>query len=90
VSAAQLKPELSDEVVPVPEPKPATRQKLEGKVAMRDFIREQQRAFIRQVLEENRGNLAATARALKMDRGNLHHLARRLGLLRPPGPDAQA
>ncbi|HOX42387.1 MAG TPA: nitric oxide reductase transcriptional regulator NorR [Myxococcota bacterium] len=51
-----------------------------GRPRMRDFVRAQQRAYLRTVLEEHHGNLAAAARALGMDRGNLHHLARRLGL----------
>ncbi len=44
--------------------------------AVRDF----QRAVIRRALEENGESWAAAARALGVDRGNLHHLARRLGL----------
>ncbi|MEX6724373.1 nitric oxide reductase transcriptional regulator NorR [Parapedomonas caeni] len=39
-----------------------------------------QRQLIDDMLVAHRGNLAAAARALGMDRGNLHRLARRLGL----------
>ena len=56
-----------------------------GTVTMRDFMREQQRAFVARAISEHGGNLAAAARALGMDRGNLHHLARRLGLVRGGG-----
>jgi len=82
LSAARLRPELSSESVPVPEPPempplgPATG------LSMRDFVREQRRAFVRQALQEHGGNVAAAARALGMDRGNLYRLARRLGLIR--------
>ncbi|OSM50415.1 hypothetical protein WH06_22360 [Aeromonas salmonicida subsp. salmonicida] len=36
--------------------------------------------LIEQTLAAQHGNWAATARALEMDGGNLHRLARRLGL----------
>jgi anaerobic nitric oxide reductase transcription regulator len=39
-----------------------------------------QRGVIRRVLAEHGNNWAAAARALGMHRGNLHHLAARLGL----------
>jgi len=48
---------------------------------MRDYMRETQRAFVAQTLAEYHGNLAAAARALGMDRGNLYHLAHKLGLV---------
>jgi len=82
LSAARLRPELSSESVPVPErPEKPPVGPATG-LSMRDFVREQRRAFIRQALQEHGGNVAAAARALGMDRGNLYRLARRLGLIR--------
>jgi anaerobic nitric oxide reductase transcription regulator len=43
-------------------------------------VRDYQRRMIRDAVERNRGSWAAAARELGMHRGNLHHLARRLGL----------
>ena len=39
-----------------------------------------QKSLILQVLEQNKGNWAATARQLELDNGNLHRLAKRLGV----------
>ncbi|ELA8259455.1 nitric oxide reductase transcriptional regulator NorR [Vibrio alginolyticus] len=39
-----------------------------------------QKAMIVRALEENQGNWAATARQLEIDNGNLHRLAKRLGI----------
>lgn len=49
--------------------------------SLRDLTVEFQKRLIRYRLEENEGNWAATARSLKTHRGNLHNLAKRLGLL---------
>jgi anaerobic nitric oxide reductase transcription regulator len=81
LTATHLRPELSKEGVLVPEQTPLVPAKRLGKVTMRDFVREQQRTLLQQTLREHDGNLAAAARALGMDRGNLHHLAQRLGLV---------
>jgi len=48
--------------------------------SFRDATLEFQRTLIRRTLAGHAGNWAATARALGMHRGNLHHLASRLGL----------
>ncbi len=55
-----------------------------GKEALplRDGVREFQRRSIRDALAATGGNWAAAARRLDMDRGNLHHLAKRLGMKR--------
>ncbi len=54
---------------------------MEGKPrSLRERSREFQRLAIEQALEESGGNWAAAARRLGMHRGNLHHLAKRLGL----------
>jgi anaerobic nitric oxide reductase transcription regulator len=37
--------------------------------------------MVTQAVAEHGGNWAAAARSLGMGRGNLHHMARRLGLL---------
>ncbi len=39
-----------------------------------------QKAMIIKALEQNQGNWAATARQLELDNGNLHRLAKRLGI----------
>ncbi|HXQ23875.1 MAG TPA: helix-turn-helix domain-containing protein, partial [Candidatus Acidoferrales bacterium] len=48
--------------------------------SLREATLEFQRTLIRRTLAEHGGNWAAAARALDMHRGNLHHLASRLGL----------
>ncbi|MCA9756855.1 MAG: nitric oxide reductase transcriptional regulator NorR [Candidatus Eisenbacteria bacterium] len=47
---------------------------------LRDRIDEFRRLAIRAAVARHSGNWAAAARELGMDRGNLHHLARRLGV----------
>ncbi len=47
---------------------------------LREAVRDYERALIQRALTNHGGNWAAAARALGLDRGNLHHLARRLGL----------
>jgi anaerobic nitric oxide reductase transcription regulator len=49
-----------------------------GKVSLRDAVEELKREAVETTLEETRGNWAEAARRLGMDRGNLHHMARRL------------
>jgi anaerobic nitric oxide reductase transcription regulator len=47
---------------------------------LRESSRSHQRERIAATLAEHNHNLAATARALGMDRGNFHRLVKRLGL----------
>ncbi|MGI2169548.1 nitric oxide reductase transcriptional regulator NorR [Shewanella sp. MF05960] len=47
---------------------------------LRDATDQFQRQFIEQVLAQTESNWAATARSLQLDSGNLHRLAKRLGL----------
>ena len=47
---------------------------------LREAVQDFQRRRIQQALEAAEGSWAAAARALGMDRSNLYHLARRLGL----------
>ena len=49
-------------------------------LSLKQAVDEFQSDYIRQVLNENNNNWAATARYLKLDPGNLHRLAKRLGL----------
>ncbi len=49
-------------------------------ISFREAVRRYERELIRRTVAEHGGNWAAAARSLRMDRGNLHHLARRLGL----------
>ena len=51
-----------------------------GQVSLRDAVGELKRAAVERTIEETGGNWAEAARRLGMDRGNLHHLARRLGV----------
>jgi anaerobic nitric oxide reductase transcription regulator len=56
----------------------------EGK-SLREAVEDYQRATIRAAVVESDGNWAAAARALGMQRSNLHHLAKRLGLRESKG-----
>jgi len=51
-----------------------------GTASLREAVKEYQCRLVREALEQANGNWSAAARALGLDRGNLHHLARRLGL----------
>lgn len=60
---------------------------------LREAVDNYQRQLISALLQRHQGNLSATARALQIDRGNLHRLTRRLGLAthnRPPAQGRQA
>ncbi|EZQ19621.1 nitric oxide reductase transcriptional regulator NorR [Pseudomonas sp. G11-1] len=57
---------------------------------LRQAVDAYQRQLIETVLTHNHGNLSATARALQIDRGNLHRLVRRLGLVVTGRPDRRA
>ncbi|MCP5055493.1 MAG: nitric oxide reductase transcriptional regulator NorR [bacterium] len=48
--------------------------------SLSEAVEEYRRTMIRAAVSEHDGNWAAAARALGMQRSNLHHLARRLGL----------
>lgn len=56
---------------------------------LREAVDQYQRQLIATLLQRHQGNLSATARALQIDRGNLHRLTRRLGLTSPRRPDRQ-
>jgi anaerobic nitric oxide reductase transcription regulator len=59
------------EVVPDPEvPEPS----------LREAVQEYQRQLIRRAVKRHGGNWSGAARALGVERANLHHLAKRLGL----------
>jgi anaerobic nitric oxide reductase transcription regulator len=49
-----------------------------GQLPLRDALEEVKRDAIASTLDETGGNWAEAARRLGMDRGNLHHMARRL------------
>ncbi len=61
-------------------PSPLARKVAHGEVSLRGAIDELKRAAIAETLEAAGGNWAETARRLGMDRSNLHHLAKRLGV----------
>jgi anaerobic nitric oxide reductase transcription regulator len=65
--------------MPVTTPKLAERV-ARGRLSLRDALEELKRASVRRALEETAGNWAEAARRLGMDRGNLHHMAQRLGV----------
>jgi anaerobic nitric oxide reductase transcription regulator len=48
---------------------------------LRDVLEETKRAMVKRAVAAHDGNWAAAARSLGMTRGNLHHMAQRLGLL---------
>ncbi|MEW6269709.1 MAG: helix-turn-helix domain-containing protein, partial [Thermodesulfobacteriota bacterium] len=58
---------------------PAARE-VDAGMSLREAVAEFERQLIRRALAASGGNWAAAARRLRMDRGNLHNLARRLGL----------
>ena len=49
-------------------------------IPLREAVDTYKRRLVREAVEKNNGNWAAAARDLGVARGNLHHLARRLGL----------
>lgn len=49
-------------------------------LGLREAVREYQRRLIRDAVARHDGNWSAAATSLEVDRGNLHHLAKRLGL----------
>ncbi len=51
-----------------------------GRKTLREALDETKKALVLRAVEENGGNWAAAARSLGVARGNLHHLAARLGL----------
>ena len=48
---------------------------------LKEAVEETKRAMVQRALAEHNGNFARAARSLGMERGNLHHMARRLGLV---------
>ena len=56
---------------------------------LREAVDRYQRQLIEALLQRHQGNLSATARALKIDRGNLHRLSRRLGLTHRGLPESE-
>ncbi len=50
------------------------------KGTLREIVDATKRRVIRQTVDEHEGNWSAAARALGVARGNLHHMAKRLGL----------
>ena len=61
-------------------PQPRTSDAPGEPTPMREAVEEYKRQLITQAIAHNDGNWAAAARDLGLQRGNLHHLARRLGL----------
>ena len=53
---------------------------LEHGSTLREAVQDYQRALIQQAVQQAKGNWASAARCLGMDRSNLYHLAKRLGL----------
>jgi len=51
-----------------------------GERSLRDAVDELKRTVVQRALADSDGNWAAAARLLGMHRGNLHHLAQRLGI----------
>jgi anaerobic nitric oxide reductase transcription regulator len=72
-----LAPGEAASVSAAPGPSPAAPE--EGR-PLAERVRDYQRRLVAEAVERNGGNWAAAARDLGLHRGNLHHLARRLGL----------
>ena len=81
VDAIDLDPTAATSRESVPAIRDALVQKAAaGQMSLRDALEELKRAAITRALEQTGRNWAETARRLGMDRGNLHHMARRLGM----------
>jgi len=65
---------------PAPSSAPRAPAALPPGTSLREAVRDFQRTAIADALAREGGNWAAAARGLGMDRSNLHHLAKRLGL----------
>ncbi len=64
---AEPKPELMEELTGTPRP-------------LSESVEEFRRRMISEAVRRNKGNWAAAARELGVNRSNLHHMAARLGL----------
>jgi transcriptional regulator with GAF, ATPase, and Fis domain len=51
-----------------------------GALSYRELCEEAERAILREALARSQGNVAAAARLLKVDRGNLHRRIKALGI----------
>jgi two-component system, NtrC family, nitrogen regulation response regulator NtrX len=58
-----------------------------GHKGYRDLVDDFERALVRAALERSEGNVAAAARLLRVDRGNLHRRIHALGLVLSGGRD---
>ncbi|MEO1853947.1 nitric oxide reductase transcriptional regulator NorR [Chromohalobacter sp.] len=77
--------ELPSSEAPIPRPADAnvvTATEAAPSMPLREAVEAFQRQHIARALDTHDGNWAATARALRTDSGNLHRLAKRLGLKR--------
>ncbi|MBI5500911.1 MAG: nitric oxide reductase transcriptional regulator NorR [Deltaproteobacteria bacterium] len=83
LTAAHLARDVSSTGTPAPGPSVVPPPAVAPGTTMREAWREFQRGLVRRTLAGHGGNWAAAARSLGMDRGNLHHLGRRLGLKVP-------
>jgi anaerobic nitric oxide reductase transcription regulator len=77
VEATDLDPTIAAQA---PSPAPLARQVAHGTVPLRVAVDELKRTAIAHTLNEAGGSWAEAARRLGMDRSNLHHLAKRLGI----------
>ena len=77
VEASDLDPTIATQA---PSPAPLARQVAHGTMPLRAAVDELKRTAIAHTLNEAGGSWAEAARRLGMDRSNLHHLAKRLGI----------
>jgi anaerobic nitric oxide reductase transcription regulator len=73
-------PRAKGSVKPDPVPDVASVVVTIGNMTLREAVEKTKRAVVIRAVEASGGNWAAAARALGMARGNLHHMAERLGL----------
>jgi anaerobic nitric oxide reductase transcription regulator len=81
VDAGDLEAGLpNDDVEPQRSTRPPQKRTESPLRPLRDAVADHQRELIRVAVARNDGNWSAAARDLGLDRGNLHHLAKRLGI----------
>jgi anaerobic nitric oxide reductase transcription regulator len=81
VDASDLDPTIA--AAPSAPSAPLVRRVAHGDLPLKEAVDQLKRSAITQALAEAGGSWAETARRLGMDRSNLHHLAKRLGIAHP-------
>lgn len=80
IGPEHLQLEATDLNISEVDPGDGMQRALAGEKSLKAIVDETKRAVIRHAVAAQHGNWAAAARTLGMSRGNLHHMAERLGL----------